>query len=170
MRRMLPTPLTSGLIFVVWLLLNNTLDPAHVLLAAGLAVAVPLATARMQPDRVWIRRWDVALRLLLVVLWDIVVANVEVARRILGPERAIKPRFVWIRLELRHPYGVLALAGMITMTPGTISSELTPDRRHLLVHALHVEGGEAGAAELVAAIKQRYERPLIEIFDGGGAP
>jgi multicomponent K+:H+ antiporter subunit E len=168
MSRWLPAPLASALVFGVWLLLNNTVDPAHLLLAAVLAVALPLLTARLVPDRPKILDWGAALRLALVLLHDIVISNIEVARRILGPERAIKPRFVWVPLDLRSPHGILALAGMITMTPGTISAELSPDRRQLLVHALHVEGGEQGAAELVAGIKQRYEQPLIRIFDGAG--
>lgn len=162
--------MASALVFAVWLLLNNTLDPAHVLLAAALAVAIPLVVAPMRGPPPRIRRWDVAFRLAALVLWDIVRSNIEVARRILGPERAIRPRFVWVPLALRSPHGVLTLAGMITMTPGTISAELTPDRRYLLVHALHVEGGPAGEAALVAGIKERYERPLIMIFDGEVRP
>ena len=165
MSRLLPSPLSSALVFAVWLLLNNTLDAAHVLLAALLALVIPLVVAPMRGPPPRIRRWDVALRLALIVLWDIVRSNIEVARRILGPEQAIQPRFVWVPLALRSPHGVLTLAGMITMTPGTISAELTPDRRHLLVHALHVEGGAAGEAALVAGIKERYERPLLLIFD-----
>jgi multicomponent K+:H+ antiporter subunit E len=170
MSRLFPAPLASSLVFAVWLLLNNTIDPAHLVLAAVLAVALPHATARLVPDRPKVLDWGAALRLAAVVLYDIVVANIEVARRILGPERAIRPRFVWVPLDLTNPHGILALAGMITMTPGTISSELSPDRRHLLVHALHVDGGEDGAAQLVAGIKQRYEAPLIRIFDGGARP
>ena len=170
MSRYLPSPLSSVLVFCVWLLLNDTLDPAHVLLAAVLALVIPRVTAPLRPDPPRIGQWGVAARLAVVVLWDIVKSNIEVARRILGPEAAIEPRFVWVPLALKSPHGVLTLAGMITMTPGTISAELSPDHRHLLVHALHVEGGEAGAAELVAGIKQRYEQPLIQIFDGGSLP
>lgn len=164
--RLFPSPISSALLFVVWLLLNNTVDPAHMLLAAVLAVVVPLVTAPVSAGLRQVHRVDVALRLTGIVLWDIVVANVEVARRILGPEAAIRPRFVWVPLDLKSPHGALTLAGMITMTPGTISAEFTPDRRWLLVHALHVDGGDEGAAALVASIKERYERPLIRIFDG----
>ena len=168
MSRWFPAPLASALVFVVWLLLNNTVDAAHLLLAGLLAVALPLVTARLVPERPTIHDWGAAAKLALVVLYDIVKSNVEVARRILGPERAIRSRFVWVPLDLRDRHGILALAGMITMTPGTVSSELSPNRRHLLVHVLHIEGGEAGVADLIAGIKQRYERPLIRIFEGGG--
>ena len=100
-------------------------------------------------------------KLLLVVLKDIVMSNIEVARRILGPESKITPRFVWVPLDIRDPHGIAALAGIITMTPGTLSSDLTEDRRHLLVHAFNVDDEQA----LVASIKERYETPLREIFE-----
>jgi len=160
-RRLLPAPLLSATLFVVWLLLNNTLDAAHVLLAAVLAIVVPWFTERLRPERPRIRRPLVIAKLGLTVLWDIVLSNIEVARRILGPEAAIKPRFVWVPLALTDPHAILSLAGIITMTPGTLSAEVSADRRHLLVHAFNVDD-EAG---LVAQIKARYEAPLKEIYE-----
>ena len=160
MRRWLPQPLLSAALLVVWLLLNNTLAPAHVLLGALLAWLVPLLAAPFRPAPVRLRRPLLAARLLARVLRDIVLANLEVARRILGPEDALKPCFVWVPLDIEHPWGIATLAGIITLTPGTVSSDLSADRRYLLVHALN----EGDPAALVADIKTRYERPLMEIF------
>jgi len=95
------------------------------------------------------------------VLRDIVVSSIEVAWRVLGPSSRIRPGFVWVPLAIRDPHGISALAGIITMTPGTLSADLSDDRSHLLVHALDL--GDAQA--LVASIKSRYEAPLIEIFE-----
>lgn len=160
MKRWLPTPLMSALLFVVWLLLNNTLDPAHVVLAALLAVVVPRFTDRLRPERPRIRKPLAIARLGLVVLGDIVLSNIEVARRILGPEDAIRPAFVWLPLDITDPHAIVSLAGIITMTPGTLSAELSADRRFLLVHAFNVDD----EAALVAQMKARYEAPLKEIF------
>jgi multicomponent K+:H+ antiporter subunit E len=160
-RRWLPAPLLSATLFVVWLLLANTLDPAHIVLAALLAVGVPWFTEKLRPERPRVRRPLALVRLGLVVLWDIVVSNIEVARRILGPEASIKPAFVWVPLEITDPHAIVSLAGIITMTPGTLSADLSPDGRHLLVHAFNVDDEEA----LVAQIKARYEAPLKEIFE-----
>jgi len=160
-RRLLPAPLLSALLFAVWLLLNNTLDPAHIVLAALLAVLVPSFTERLRPEKPRIRKPLVTVKLGLVVLWDIVLSNIEVARRILGPEDAIKPAFVWVPLDLTDPHAIVSLAGIITMTPGTLSAELSPDRLHLLVHAFNVDD----EAALIAQIKARYEAPLKEIFE-----
>jgi multicomponent K+:H+ antiporter subunit E len=160
MKRLLPQPLLSASRLALWLLLNNSLTPAQLLLGALLAWLLPAITAPFWPQPVRLRRPLLAVRLLARVLVDIVVANLEVARRILGPESALKPCFVWVPLDIGQPWGIAALAEIITLTPGTVSAQLTADRRFLLVHALNETDPEA----LVATIKARYERPLMEIF------
>jgi multicomponent K+:H+ antiporter subunit E len=147
-------------VFVVWLLLMATVEPAHLLLAAVLAVGLPLVAQRLRDQRARMRRPLLAARLGLRVLWDIVLSNIEVARRILGRESRIHPGFVWVPLDIRNGHGIAALAGIITMTPGTLSAELSADQRHLLVHCFHLED----AAATVAQIKRDYETPLREIF------
>lgn len=162
--RLLPSPLLSILLFVAWLMLNESATAGHVLLALGLALGLPWWSTRFRPDPPRPRRWRTALRLVGRVLLDIVVSNVEVARRVLGPERALRPVFVWVPLSIRDPHGMVTLAGIVTLTPGTLSSEITADRRHLLVHALHCPDAAAEAA-LAADIQARYETPLKEIFE-----
>ncbi|HQR20199.1 MAG TPA: Na+/H+ antiporter subunit E [Burkholderiaceae bacterium] len=163
MKRLLPAPLLSVLLFIGWLLLAGSLSPGQVLLAAVLAVVIPWWTERLRPEHAHIGAWGTAMRLTLVVFYDIVASAVTVARQILGPEDRIRPGFVWVPLAIRDPYGTASLASIITMTPGTLSVDLSQDRRYLLVHALHV-GDEA---DLIASIKNRYEQPLIRIFEGG---
>ncbi len=160
MKSWLPSPMLSLTVFVVWLLLMATVEPAHLLLAAVLAVGLPLVAQRLRDQRARMRRPLLAARLGLRVLWDIVLSNIEVARRILGRESRIHPGFVWVPLDIRNGHGIAALAGIITMTPGTLSAELSADQRHLLVHCFHLED----AAATVAQIKRDYETPLREIF------
>jgi multicomponent K+:H+ antiporter subunit E len=158
---MLPAPLMSALLFVAWLMLNGSVSAGHIVLGACLAGVVPWFTERFRPQPPVLRRWGVVLRLGVVVLNDIVRSGVEVARRVLGPESAIRPRFVWVPLAIRDPHGIVALAGIVTMTPGTLSSDISDDRRHLLIHAFNVDD----EAALIADIKTRYEAPLMEIFE-----
>jgi multicomponent K+:H+ antiporter subunit E len=159
-KRLLPHPLLSTLLGLTWLALNNTLDPAHALLATGIGLLMPLLIGRFLPDLPRLRAPATLLRLLVVLLGDIVVANLEVARRILGRESALRPAFVKVPLELRDPLGIATLAAIVTLTPGTLSADLTDGGASLVVHALHVDD----AARLVATIKQRYEAPLRVIF------
>jgi multicomponent K+:H+ antiporter subunit E len=160
-KRLLPAPLISALLFMAWLMLNQSASAGNLLLAALFALVLPWFTERLRPERPKLKARGAIVRLGLVVLRDIVVSNIDVARRVLGPEAAIRSRFVWVPLAIRDPHGIVALAGIITMTPGTLSSDLSDDRRHLLVHALHCED----EAALVADIKARYEAPLVEIFE-----
>ena len=161
MTRLFPAPLLSAILFGGWLLLSG-ISAGHVALAAALGIAIPWFTEPYRPDRFRVRSWTTVATLTATVLWDIVVSNVQVARLIIGPERLIHPRFVWLPLDIRDPHGIATLAGIITMTPGTLSADLTDDRRHLLVHALNVDD----EAALVESMKTRYEAPLRRIFEG----
>jgi len=163
-KRVLPAPLLSLLLFACWLLLNESASVGNLLLASLFALCVPWFTDSFLPEKPRLRQWSAALRLGAVVLRDIVLSNIEVARRVLGPEAAIQSRFVWLPLRIRDPHGIVALASIITMTPGTLSSDISPDQRYLLVHALHCPDDEAEAA-LLADIAARYETPLLEIFE-----
>jgi len=160
MKRLLPHPLVSAATLAAWLLLNATLDPGHIVLATVLALCLPQLLADVLPNIRVARRPGLALRLTGTLLWDIVVANLQVARRILGSESAIHPRFVWLPLDIANPHGIVTLAAMITMTPGTLSADISADRRWLLVHAFDVED----EAAVIDEIKRRYEKPMMELF------
>lgn len=159
--RLLPHPILSALLLVVWLLAFNSLAPGVVLLGVVIAVALPRLTSAFWPEAPQRVRLRHVPRLLVVVLWDIVVANVRVALLILGPSRRLRPRFLEVPLELESAFAITTLAGIITLTPGTVSANLSGDRRTLLVHALSERDPEGA----VATIKARYERPLREIFE-----
>lgn len=162
-RRLLPSPLTSLVLFVAWPVLNGSASAGQLLLGAVLALGIPWLLAPLRPSRSRLRAWPTLIRLVGVVLWDVVRSNVDVARRVLGRDAAIQPRFVWVPVGLQDPLAIVLLAGIVTTTPGTISAELSDDRRWLLVHALHAPD-EAAAAAIVAEIQARYEAPLAEVF------
>lgn len=158
---MLPHPLLTLLLAALWVLLANSLAPGTVLLGLLLGWAIPLFTRRFWPDQVRIRRPLTLLRFIAVVLYDILVANFVVAWLILRGPRRLNPAFVCVPLTLTSELGLSLLANTICLTPGTLSAWVSPDRRTLVVHGLHVRD----AADLVATIKQRYEAPLCEVFE-----
>ncbi len=163
MKRLFPQPLISAMLFLIWLMLNNTVHPAHLFLAALLAITIPLWTStvthKISAPR--IKQPLTIVILSIIVLFDIVKANIDVARLILGPEANIKPSFVWVPLDITDAHAKVALAGIITMTPGTLSVDFSADGKFLLVHALNVTDIDG----LIAEIKSRYELPLKEIFE-----
>jgi multicomponent K+:H+ antiporter subunit E len=160
MRALVSFPRISIALAVSWLALTD-LSAANALLAMVIAVGIPLWARPLLTDLPRPRRPSRALRLLAVVLWDILVANIVVARLVLGPLSRLEPAFVDVPIEAMHPYARSLLATIITIAPGTVAAAFTPDGRVLHVHALNV----TDPARLVADIKKRYERPLMEIFE-----
>lgn len=160
LRRLVPHPATSTLILIAWLLLQRSVSPGHLVLGAVLAVLMPLFTRRFWPERIQLGRAVVLARFLAVVLWDIVIANFSVARLVLASTRRLQPGFVKFELELDNDFALTALANTVSLTPGTVSAEVSADRQHLIVHYL----AEADEVELVETIRRRYEAPLKEIF------
>ncbi len=155
-----PQPVLSGVLLVTWLLLSNSASPGHILLGGLLGWLIPLLTQRFWPHRQMARRPLRALRLLAVVLWDIAVANLAVARLILGEPGALRPGFVWYPLTLRGDFPITVLSSIISLTPGTVVMDVGPQGRRLLIHSLDCADGAA----LIQQIRTRYEMPLQEIF------
>lgn len=156
----LPHPVLSLVIGAVWLLANNSAYVGHIILAAILAVAIPRVTAEFWEDAPKLHKPGVALRLFFIFLWDILVANIRVARLVLGPTDRLRPAFLEIPLDLEDSFGIAILASMITLTPGTLTAHYREGDRILVVHALDVGDTEAAITE----IKERYEAPLREVL------
>jgi multicomponent K+:H+ antiporter subunit E len=162
MRRLFPHPLLTVLLLVVWMLLLNGLSLGGLVLGLALGTAIPLLTAAWWPDRPKLRSLRAAVGYVGIVLWDVVVANIAVARIVLfKPNREMKPAYITIPLDLRQPEAITLLAGTITMTPGTVTAELSADGGALLVHALDAPDPDAVRDE----IKSRYEARIKEIFE-----
>ena len=160
MQRLFPMPLQSAIMLIVWLLLNNSFSVGQIILGLILAIAIPRLAYPLQAKRSRIKKPLKALRFMLLVFWDIVVANFEVAIKVLMPSALLRPAFIAVPLDLREDLPITLLTSTVSLTPGTVSAEVSEDRRWLYVHALDMRD----EAEVIALIKQRYERPLKEIF------
>jgi multicomponent K+:H+ antiporter subunit E len=160
--RMLPHPLLSVAIAGVWLLLVNEVSPGSILLAVVAGIAIPKVTSAYWPGRARIRHPLLVLEYLIVVVYDIVLSNVRVAWLVLFRRGAsLRSGLITIPLDLRSPEAITVLAGTITLTPGTVTADVSANGRSLLVHCLEV----ADPAAAVRAIKSRYERRLKRIFE-----
>lgn len=161
-RRIFPHPLLTLLLTIVWCLLNNTASPGMVVFGLLLGIVVPIVTAAYWPNRPEMHKPGKMFIYILIVIWDIIVANVQVALIVLFKSNtSMKPNWVAIPLELRTPEAIAVLAGTITLTPGTVSADLSDEGHALLVHALDAPDPDAVRDD----IKHRYERRLKEIFE-----
>lgn len=158
--RWLPHPLLSVFLLLVWLLLMNTFSFGQLLLGALLGLAIPLLTQRFWIHPPQIKRPLKLLLFLLRILIDIILANLQVAKLILSPMKSLRPAFIEVPIELQDELALIMLASIVSLTPGSVSADISDDRTLLLVHALHADDPQ----QLIADIKQHYEQPLKDIF------
>lgn len=160
-RRLYPHPYLSALLVVTWMLLVNRFAVGSLVMGGFLATAIPLATAAYWPDRPHLARPFALIPYLALVLWDVILANVQVARIILFmPPDLIKSAWITVPVDLTAPEAITLLAGTITMTPGTLTADMSADGKSLLIHALHAPDPDAIRDD----IKRRYESRLQRIF------
>ncbi|WP_109439552.1 Na+/H+ antiporter subunit E [Acinetobacter haemolyticus] len=160
LHRCFPHPFVSCLVFVSWLMLANSVHISSLTFAFILAVIIPVL---VRPFIAYTPRiqFGAAIKLFFVVLWDIVISNFRVARMVLGPMKKLQPKWYRVPLDTEHEQVNTLLAMIITTTPGTVSAGIDQERGDILVHALNCGDTEV----VVQEIKQRYEMPLIEIFN-----
>lgn len=160
-RRWLPYPLLSGVLALIWMVLNQSLSLGTIVLGVALGLLLARVFALLRPPKAHVRNYPLAIRLLLRVVFDIVRSNFTVARLILRGDGQVRSGFVAIPLTLTDRHGLAVLACIITSTPGTIWVSYDPAGKVLLIHVLDL----VDEGTWISSIQQRYERPLLEIFE-----
>ena len=151
------------MLFVLWLLLNQSLEPAHLLLGACLGMAIPLLTRALQPlGYPGLDRPLAFVRLMSMALVEIVRSGFNVSRIILfSRPQGLNSQFIRVPLDMRNPYGLAMLSCLINSTPGTVWVEILAGRNELALHVFDLHDEQWW----INTIKTRYEKPLIEIFE-----
>ena len=158
---LIPHPLLTLLLAVVWILLQNQFSAGMAVFGLLLGIIIPWGTSIWWPDTPKGFRLGKMMTYSIMVVWDIIVANIQVAWIVLTvPNSKLKPAWIVIPLELRQPEAITVLAGTITLTPGTVSADLSDQGHSLLVHVLHTDDPDAVRDEII----NRYQRRLQEIF------
>jgi multicomponent K+:H+ antiporter subunit E len=160
-------PVLSILLGVSWLALSHSLAPVHLLSAVLIGLIVPRLLRPFLADASGLY-WPAVPGLVGIVIWDIIVSNIVVAKLVLGPLDAMSPGWIPVPLESDHHRVNALFASIITTTPGTVSAVIDEAARVIWVHALNCDDVAAMAADM----KSRYEAPLLTIFkqtNGGAA-
>lgn len=152
-------PIISLLVAVSWLALSRSLEPVHLLSALLLGLIVPRLIRQFLPEGTPVY-WPAVPHLVGIVLWDIVMSNITVAKLVLGPTSAMSPAWIPVNLETDHQRLNALFASIITTTPGTVSATIDEKAKVIWVHALNCDDISGAAIDM----KNRYEVPLMKIF------
>lgn len=162
MKSWLLSPLMSLALLILWLMLNQSLDPGHILLGMGLVIVLQMMASPLRPFTAHVKKPLVIVRLTIFALIEIVRSCFNVSRIILfAKQDQLNSQFIKVPLDLRDPYGLAVLSCMINSTPGTVWVEILPNSNDLALHVFDLHD----AQWWIDTIKTRYEKPLIEIFE-----
>lgn len=154
-------PFWTLIVLGLWLLLAGGATPGHAVFGLVLGLVLPALAARWLPQGPRLRRPWLLAPYALLVLWDILRASLVVSRLVLFQAREdFRPVWISVPLDLDRPGAVALLAATVTLTPGTLSADLSTDGRSLLVHCLHAPDPDAVADD----IRTRYAARIRRIF------
>lgn len=157
-RALIDQALYAAVLAVAWVTLQQRLSTGDVIIGFLLGLGLVRATRHFAAGRIWIRRPRVAARLVRDFLLELVISTLQVSAAVIRPRLDIRPAFIVVPLDLRDDFAITILANMLTLTPGTLTLDVAPDRSALHVHCLSVDDVEA----LRAKIQRLFARPLAE--------
>lgn len=154
--------LGSVLLALAWTALQGEVSLANLLVGYGLGYVILafLGKGGVMPSTLASRTVH-AVRLAGFFVWELLLANVRVAADVLRPRTAIRPAVVAIPLDVTKDGEILLLSMLINITPGSVTIDLSDDRRTLYVHVMHMETPEASRRE----IKEGFERRVKRVFE-----
>lgn len=161
MKKWFPSPMHSLILFTAWAWLNESLAPGVLFIGGVLAFFIPHITERLQEDRPKIKRPIKMVKYLGLLIIDIIKSNINVVPMFLGRRSKLNSQFVAIPLTLKHPIPISILASSITLTPATVSVEVSEDKTILYVHVLNLQDAQS----LIDNINNRYQTLLSEAFE-----
>jgi multicomponent Na+:H+ antiporter subunit E len=147
---------------LAWAALQGDITLANLLVGYGIGYLILglLARGGVLPTT-QVSRTAHAVELAGFFVWELMLANVRVAIDVLRPGTTIRPAVVAIPLEVTSDGEILLLSMLINITPGSVTIDLSDDRRTLYVHVMHMASAEASRRE----IKEGFERRVKRLFE-----
>lgn len=145
-----------------WAALTARFDPANLLTGFILGYLMLLATRRVLGPTGYFGTVGRVLSFLVFFLWELLLANLRVAAEVLTPRHRMQPRVIGLRLEARTESEITLFANLISLTPGTLSLDVSTDRRTLYIHVMYAADADAVRRE----IKEGLERRLLAVLRG----
>ena len=152
--------LMNIILALTWAAVTGTFTAGNLLAGFGLGFGVMLITRQIIGVPGYGYRTQQVLGLAGFFIWELIKANLRVAYDVLTPGYQIRPGVVAIPLDVKTDAEITLLANLITLTPGTLSLDVSVDRRVLYIHAIYLDDPET----LRRQIKQGFERRIIEVL------
>lgn len=150
------------LLALAWAALTGHFTPGNLLVGFALGYLVLLFAQRVIGAQSYFRKVPLVTEFTLFYLRELCLANLRVAYDVMTPRYYMRPGVIAIPLEARTDAEIALLANLITLTPGTLSLDVSADKRVLYIHAMYIDGHDIEA--LRQKIKEGLERRVLEVL------
>lgn len=144
---------------ITWMFLNGDWSFTGLIVGYGIGLILVIAMRRFFTQRLYIDRVWACIKLLFLFIKELILSNIAVIRQVLRPKLNIRPGIIDMRTELTSDLEITLLTSLITLTPGTLSLEVSEDQRTIYIHAMDIEDAE----QLAQDIKLSFERAIMEV-------
>jgi multicomponent Na+:H+ antiporter subunit E len=152
--------LLNLLLALAWMALTGQFTGFNFLAGFALGFLVLWLSQRTRTTAPYVKKmWQIA-DFLLYFLWELLKANLRVTYEVLTPTHHMRPGVIAVPLDLKTDLEILVLTSLITLTPGTLSLDVSEDRKTLYIHAMFIEDRK----EMRKLIKEGFERRVREVF------
>ena len=146
---------------LTWTFLSGTFNETNFFFGLGLGFFLLLLLRDAVGSAPYVKKVWQAIYFVLYFMWELLVANLHVAYEVITPRLYMRPAIVAVPLDLKRDLEITVLANLITLTPGTLSLEISEDKKTLYVHGMYVDDIE----EFRQSIKQGFEKRVQELFE-----
>ena len=150
--------LLNVLLAIAWAALTGRFTPIDLLFGFGLGYLVLWVITRKGKPNLYFTRVGLLFELLFVFLADLLRANIRMAITILSPRMKLAPAVVAVPLILKTEAAIVLLANLMTLTPGTLSLDVSTDRQVLYVHTVFLTDTEQFRQQVIDGYEQRLKR------------
>lgn len=154
------TFLLNLLLALAWVALTGEFVLSNFLVGFGLGYVILWLDQSFAGTSGYFSKVPKVIGLIRFFAWELVKANLRVAYDVVSPRQRMRPGVVAIPLDVKSDPEITLLANLITLTPGTLSLDVSTDRQVLYVHSMYI--GDVG--EFSRQIKEGFERRVREVF------
>lgn len=145
---------------LIWAALTGSFSPANLTAGFALGYFALFLARRVLGTSAYFRKVQQVVGFGLFFLWELILANLRVAYDVLTPRHHMRPRVIAIPLDAATDTEITMLANLISLTPGTLSLDVSTDRRTLYIHVMYAADPEAVRREIKAGL----ERWVLALF------
>jgi multicomponent Na+:H+ antiporter subunit E len=152
--------LLNLLLSLAWIALTGQFTPINLIIGFALGYILLWIMQRSGEPSIYFLKGRQVVHFILFFAWEVIVANIRVAYDVLTPRQRMTPGIIAIPLDVKTDREITILANLITLTPGTLSLDVSTDRRVLYIHAMYIQDVD----QFKESIKNELEKRLLEVL------